>query len=398
MSRESIRGGGERATTLLVGAFLALAMSGFVWPWERSGPWPTTSDTEVAPLAFPTIESRIETRPAAADSGFRFVAYGDQRALADGEWQALVREIARVADHDPGLLFVLDTGDIVDDGRYSDQFAFLRDLLEPVRHLSYLVAIGNHEVRENRAPVARRHVATFLSGMDPDLSPDHLYFRKDVGPLRLLFLDTNDLVYGDEGDETAPEEPRGGSRTEAQLRWLERQLENDDRGPEALTIAVLHHPFLQSSLKHQRHAIALWSYRWHGRPLPDLLLDGGVDVVLTGHTHTTERFRLRRDSDGSELQLVNLSGRPRDGFLWFGDSERRPEDISGREETWLAEEGWRDLDGWTITQEHAMKKKNEADQFAAFRVGPDGSLRMEMTYVGRKKSARLRRDPVVLLH
>ena len=46
------------------------------------------------------------------------------------------------------------------------------------------------------------------------------------------------------------------------------------------------------------------------------VIEGGVDLVICGHTHTYERFRLRRGE--RELSLINLSGRPQNSFLFFG--------------------------------------------------------------------------------
>ena len=44
------------------------------------------------------------------------------------------------------LVAIIDTGDIVDNGKHADQFAMLHDILEPVRAWPYLVAVGNHEL------------------------------------------------------------------------------------------------------------------------------------------------------------------------------------------------------------------------------------------------------------
>jgi hypothetical protein len=158
----------------------------------------------------------------------------------------------------------------------------------------------------------------------------------------------------------------------------------------------MHHPLVQSSRKHREQALALWSLEHRGRRLPDLLLDGGVDLILCGHTHTYERFRLTR-ADGCSLELVNLSGRPRDDFLWVGGAARRARDITGRESTWLAAKGWRQLEGWRIEQRAAMLDA-ESDQFAIIAVAPDGHLTLEMNFLDASQLDGLRREPPLTLN
>lgn len=349
------------AAGLVFPAVLALGCYG--------GPWPETSDLPLDPLP-------IAASSGAAPDSFRFAAFGDQRALADGEWQRLVDRIGSMAREDSTLLFVVDTGDIVGDGRHRDQFAMHREVTEPLsRELPYWVTVGNHELDNNRSPAAREATAAFLSETDPSLRPDRLYYDKTVGPVRILFLDTNDMVYP---GTTAESEAARIRRLDAQMGWLEERL----AGPEgdSLTVVCLHHPFLQSSAKHLEQARKMWTFAYGERTLPDILLDGGTDLVLTGHTHTYERFRVTR-SDGRSLHLVNLSGRPRNAFLWIGASERRARDLRGREARWLRERGWPALTGWTIVQEDAMVA-HEADQVAVFGVSPSG-LTLEVLFGGK---------------
>ncbi len=377
-----------------------------------AGTWPTGSHLPVAPLDHPTLETRAASLEPGPEHGYRFVVFGDQRALADREWPTLVRRIGELAAADGRLLFMVDTGDIVNDGRYADQFPFARKILAPARALPYLVGVGNHEVYNNRSGVARDQLSAFLRALDAGFAPDRMYYRKDVGPLRLLFLDSNDLVYGPGGRGPAREAARAASaaseradrpadgpatgRETAQLDWLQTQLDEIAAGPSATVVVVMHHPFVQSSPKHSEEAGALWSYRYHGKTLPDLLLDGGVDVVLCGHTHTYERFRVQRP-DGRSLVVINFSGRPRSSFLWFGAGSRRARDIRGHEQQWLAAHGWHDLSGWQLAQEDAMTA-SEADQFGVFTVEPAGGLLLELCYLEPAAPGGVRRVPAVRLH
>ncbi|NNM32316.1 MAG: hypothetical protein HKO53_04595 [Gemmatimonadetes bacterium] len=343
-----------------------------------SGPWPSTSNTEVVPLDHPTVAERVRTLEYQLEAGFRFVAFGDQRAMADGEWQAMMRMIGELESPppEPPILFVLDTGDIVQDGSHSDQFDMLRTILSPASHLPYVLGVGNHEVSNNEPGPSRQNLIQFLAGTDLPVAPDRLYYRLDLGPMRLICLDTNDLVYGPPGLD--PGAPRAEARVRRQMEWLEAELENDPSRP-PLTVVSLHHPFVQTSKKHRATAQGLWALEHDGRRLVDILADGGVDVILAGHTHTYERFQLRRE-DGKTLRLVNLSGRPRNAFLWFGAGSRRPQNLTG-ETDWFARHGW-DLGPWTITQEDVMGSP-ERNQFGLFTVGPRGELDLELSFLGQ---------------
>jgi hypothetical protein len=283
----------------------------------------------------------------------------------------MVAVLAAQARRRGDLRFVMDTGDIVDDGRHRDQFAMLSEILRPLRDWPYLVAIGNHEVADNRPGLARLHTAQFLQRSEPTLTPERLYYTKQVGSLRLIFLDSNDLVYS--------RDPATARRAEEQLAWLSARLAEPDRSPSARTILLLHHPFLQSSNMHLGHARMLWNLSIEGRLFAERLLDAGVDLVLAGHTHTFERFVLSR-KDGRELHFVNLSGRPREAIFWFGAEDRRARDIRGRERAWLAERGFEGLGGVSIRQEDPMVEE-EGNQFGLFTVRPDGGMDLEVHFL-----------------
>ncbi|GEM_PF-3981421 len=373
-------------SVVVLGALLSLA---FTWPWDSLRIWPETSDIPVAPLDHATLEDRLQHLSWDINAGYRFVVYGDQRPLADRDWRRLVAHVAVMRQIDERLLFILDTGDIVGDGAHGDQFAMLRDILSPVSDLPYLVAVGNHELESNRPCPARANTATFLSYLSSDFSVDQMYYRKDIGPVRFLFLDTTDLLRGDSGKLKSPACPAEDSRAEAQMAWLIEQLENDDRGPDATTVVGMHCPFVQSSKKHRRDAVTLWHYVYAGRTLPDILLDGGVDLVLVGNTHTYERFLLGR-TDGRQMHHVNLSGRPRTNIHLFRDWTRWPRDISGKEREWLSKRGWGDLGGWKIVQEEVMLD-DAANQFALIHVDSGGGLTLEMFYLDADEPSGLRR-------
>jgi hypothetical protein len=262
----------------------------------------------------------------------------------------------------------------------------LKEILTPIRHIPYFLAPGNHELHNEQDPQARRNLERFL-GLEqiPEVeTPLHQELR--FMSLRLLTIDSNYLVYRRPGET---EESRQ-ARADAELRWLKERLEETD---DALTtIVALHHPLLQTSKKHRGTARRLWSTRVDGVQLADMLLDGGVDAVICGHTHSYELFRVSRE-DGRFFWQINLSGRPRNSFLWFGSGSRRAKDIRGEEAAWLADKDFADLEGWKIEQAEAMTDY-ELNQFAAFTVSADGALDMQIVYVGRKDSDPMAPQPV----
>lgn len=368
-------------STLFWIAAAAGAAHGFSWPWQVGDPWPGSSERPAETLDHPMVEERAARLDPPPGKGFRFAAFGDQRALADGEWQILMVRVAEEARSDPRLLFMLDTGDIVHRGSHSDQFAMLREILAPAADLPYLVGVGNHEKRNNEDPDARENTALFLAYLDPEFSAGRMYYRKEIGPARFLFLDTSDLVYGDEGETVHPDEFPSGSRAAAQMSWLLKELSTHREGPGPLVV-VMHHPFLQTSKKHREHAVWLWNHEHLGRTLADRFLDAGVDLVLSGHTHTYERYSITRD-DGAAMEMVNLSGRPRDALLWFGAGSRRARDIAGEEGEWLGKRGWENLDRFTIVQEEAMTGV-ERNQFALVTIEESGGIVLEMRYLNER--------------
>jgi Icc protein len=110
---------------------------------------------------------------------------------------------------------VLVTGDLANDGTAA-QYAPLREQLQRLR-MPFVVLPGNHDDR------GAMRTAFGLPG-DRD---DPIHAAVDLGPLRLLALDT-----------TIPGED-GGALPEAELQWLARSLRET---PERPAIIAMHHP------------------------------------------------------------------------------------------------------------------------------------------------------------
>jgi 3',5'-cyclic AMP phosphodiesterase CpdA len=326
--------------------------------------WARSSSQPVPRLAHPPFDRVTQ----AVQPPFRFAIFGDQKGLAkSGEWDALLRQVSAL---EPPPLFLLDTGDIVENGTYRDQFVQLEEILSVVDGLPYLLAVGNHEIDDDDT-AAKGHVVEFLGdviGRD-QFREERLYYAKTVGPLRLLVLDSNDLVYPARG--ACRERYSAGARGAEQLSWLADELAQVWEGP---TVVAFHHTMILSASKHEGHARCLWngSYAAHGeRTLPEMLIDGGVDVVLTGHTHTYEVLRLTRG--GRDMLSVNVSGTSGGSRLARSVSDPLT-DFSDR--------GW-DLSGWTGLSQGAFMPPNDiVNQFGLVSVDASGALDCAIYHVG----------------
>lgn len=210
----------------------AVALFTFVAPPLRA---------QVSPLTHPTVEQRIATLGMSPSQGFRFVVFGDQKNLWKDDFPLLLDRI-RAETSEGDLLFMLDTGDIVDDGSRNEQFEMLRGHLAPVANLPYLVGVGNHELQPKGSTETRtrahRNTAAFLGH---DYEEHRMFFAKRIGRTRLLFLNTNDLpgVYA----RLYRNDPDVAERAAAQLRWLEEELREEVHP----TVALSHHAFVQSA-------------------------------------------------------------------------------------------------------------------------------------------------------
>ena len=283
------------------GLLAAAVLSTGCYYWARSSAQP------VPRLTHPSFHRVTQ----AVQPPFLFAIFGDQKGLAKtGGWDALLRQASALEPPPP--LFLLDTGDIVENGTYSDQFVQLKEILSVVDGLPYLLAVGNHEIDDDDT-AAKGHVVGFLGdviGRD-QFSEERLFYAKTVGPLRLLVLESNDLVYPARG--ACRDQYSTGARGAEQLSWLTEELSHAWDGP---AVVAFHHTMILSASKHEGHARCLLngSYAAHGeRTLPEILIDRGVDVVLTGHTHIRSPLPYSEGARDAQRQCVGYLRRQSSG-------------------------------------------------------------------------------------
>ena len=71
---------------------LVFAVAGALFATAATaGPWPEGSSLPLLPLENASLQERVAQLGPRLQESFQFVAFGDQRALADGEWQASSR-------------------------------------------------------------------------------------------------------------------------------------------------------------------------------------------------------------------------------------------------------------------------------------------------------------------
>ena len=309
--RRAFHRGIEEIFRNLLGLFVILALGCFLG-----------CAVKLSSVERPLNHQPVKRRATDADisGGYRFVVFGDQKNLWEKNFDDMLRRIdatGRDKDKLP-LLFMMDSGDIVDNGGEGHLFEELRTHLSLVDSLPYRVGIGNHETmpKETYSDSARANTARFLGFANPDT----LYYSEMIGPARFIFLNTNEFpgIY----PELFVNDPRAKYRSEAQLRWLQTQLETEVHP----TIVISHHAIFQSANKHLPHAKTLWSQKHAapggqdgvGKTLPEALNDGKVDLVVTGHVHSYEIFALERNS--WTLWTLNASGVP----TGLGSGSRMP--------------------------------------------------------------------------
>ena len=182
---------------------------------------------------------------------------GSKVDLAYESAARLERAVAHVCALDPRPDAVVLTGDLVNDGTPAE-YARLAALLAPLPMPVYVLP-GNHDDREHlRAAFAAR-------GYLPPRGP--LCYAVDVGPLRLLALDTN-----------VPGQPSG--RLEAQqLAWLDARLAEARARP---TLLALHHPPFRTGIQRADDEMGL-----SGAEALEAVVrrHPQVERILCGHLH-----------------------------------------------------------------------------------------------------------------
>jgi len=238
-----------------------------------------------------------------SDEPLRFIALGDS-GTGGAAQVAIARRISAVT-----FDLMLFLGDIAYEDGSPEQlqnnfFAIYRDFL---RYVPVYPTIGNHE-RQTR--LGRPYFEAFV------LPEPERYYAFDWGDVHFVAIDTT-------------------QRDAKQLVWLEADLTNNKL---PWVIVYGHHPMYTNSLR--------GAQTWIRRSFANIFTRHHVDLVLTGHEHQYERFRVAEVnyivSGGGGGQLTRFFGGSRalkqatvHHFLSFEVTAKTLDmkaiDISGRE-------------------------------------------------------------------
>ncbi|WP_244949102.1 metallophosphoesterase family protein [Mariniblastus fucicola] len=276
-----------------------------------------------------------------ADSPFVFTVQADSHLDENTSGDVYLRTLGNALSDQPDFHFAL--GDTFMTGKYvqpelsEPQYLAQRYYLGQLCHSAGLYfALGNHDGESgNRGSnvwatsTRKKYIPNpfpndFYSGnerSEKNVGLPENYYQFEWGNCQFIVLDPF---------RHTTIRRRGGSTDnwnwtlgEDQYRWLKRSLETSDAD---LRFVFLHH-LVGGSERNQRggaEAAAFWEWGGQGesgeddfskqrpnwaKPIHQLLVDHGVDVVFHGHDH----MFIKQDLDGIVYQLVPQPGHPRSG-------------------------------------------------------------------------------------
>lgn len=177
----------------------------------------------------------------------------------------LTRCIDRIRALRPLPDVVVITGDLVDRGD-DEEYAHLRELLTALP-ISHYLMVGNHDNRQALREVFHDH-AYLGSGTD------FVQYTADLGPCRLIALDTQDPPHS------------GGSLCEARLEWLEEQMRFAGEQP---VILAMHHPPFATGIAHM-DAIGIPATE-RARLAAVVARHPNIERIVCGHLHRPIQHR-----------------------------------------------------------------------------------------------------------
>ncbi len=195
---------------------------------------------------------------------------------------AMLAKIDSLQAHGQSVAAVLNTGDLVYDGRYPSTWErFLRITRPLSSRVPYFPVAGNHERTDTEDGRENWRTATGLP-----VGGDRLYYCFDTadGWLRVIALDSNPIV--DPGNLWTREVQIKYSAEE--FAWLTERVK-EHRGP---VIVFMHHPPFSAGfhrVEWQRDSV-LSKRR---ETMVEDLHKSGISIIAGGHEHAYERALLR---------------------------------------------------------------------------------------------------------
>ena len=176
---------------------------------------------------------------------------------------------------------VINTGDLVKDGRYPAHWERFLRITEPLTsRVPYFAVAGNHERTDTEDGVENWRTATGLP-----IGSDRLYYCFDSadGWVRFIALDSNPMVNnGSHWTRNAQTE-----YSDEQITWMVARI-REHNGP---VLVMMHHPpFSVGShrMEWQRDSLLIATRE----RMVSSMHDAGIGVLATGHEHSYQRALL----------------------------------------------------------------------------------------------------------
>lgn len=208
--------------------------------------------------------------------------------------QSILVTIDSLATKGQNVAAVINSGDLVKDGRQPRQWERFLDITRPLySRVPYMPIPGNHERTESPEGLANWHTATGLP-----IWGDRLRYWFDSADrwVRFIALDSNPLTdpldYWPRDVET--------SYAEEQIMWLRDRLK-EHAGP---AIVLMHHPPFSVAF-HRTEWQSDDMLRQRRADLVRILRESKFAVIVSGHEHAYERALL---TCGDAVIIILVSG------------------------------------------------------------------------------------------
>lgn len=221
--------------------------------------------------------------------------YGREREVVS----AMLAKIDSLKAHGQTVAAVVNSGDLVEDGRYPAHWERFLRITQPLSsRVPYFGVPGNHERTDAVQGVENWRIATGLPG-----SGDRLYYCFDTadGWLRVIALDTNPIV--DPGRLWSREVQIKYSQEE--FTWLVERIK-EHRGP---VIVLMHHPPFSTSLHREewQKDSVLTERR---ERMMTALHESGISAIVSGHEHAYQRALLTWPDAVAVILVTGGAGAP----------------------------------------------------------------------------------------
>jgi hypothetical protein len=221
--------------------------------------------------------------------------YGREREVVS----AMLAKIDSLHSHGQRVSAVVNSGDLVEDGRYPAHWERFLRITQPLSsRVPYFGVPGNHERTDAAVAVQNWGTATGLP-----IGGDRLYYCFDTadGWLRVVALDTNPIV--DPGKHWSREVQIKYSQEE--FTWLVERIK-EHSGP---VVVLMHHPPFSTSLHRQewQKDSVLTERR---ERMMRALHDAGISAIVCGHEHAYQRALLTWPDAVAVVLVTGGAGAP----------------------------------------------------------------------------------------